>query len=138
MEIWEGGRPRAVHRDGVLELLTPLGPPEGAQVSVIKVKERQDQVLGARAIQLPDPVRWVSGARLDLLGAWLRHGAIPWSRVRAFVTEVDMLTIAHSNTIAAVSRDFPWPSPVVAGSRCSSGESCPQVELAIGRRCHGR
>ena len=60
-----GTHARAVHRDGVLELLTPLELPEGAQVSLIVLEESYEQPGEADTVELAYPTRTVSAARLD-------------------------------------------------------------------------
>ena len=56
---------RAVHQDGVLKLLTPLGLPEGALVSVIVVKEGGEATGEADVVGLAYPTKMVSAMRLD-------------------------------------------------------------------------
>jgi hypothetical protein len=51
----------------VLELLTPLELPEGAQVSVIVLEESDEQPGEADTVELAYPTRTVSAAKLDKL-----------------------------------------------------------------------
>jgi len=58
---------RAIHRDGTLELLTPLELAEGEQVEVIVVQTEfeVEQVEEPRAPKLTHPTRLVAASRLD-------------------------------------------------------------------------
>ena len=60
-----GTRVRAIHRDGVLKLLTPLELPEGAQVSVIVLETLADETNEPRAAELTYPTRLVPAKKLD-------------------------------------------------------------------------
>ena len=60
-----GTRVRAIHRDGVLKLLTPLELPEGAQVSVIVLETPTDEANHPRAVELAYPTRLVPAKKLD-------------------------------------------------------------------------
>jgi len=60
-----GTHARAVHRHGVLELLTPLELPEGARVSVIVLEEHGKQTGEADSVELSYPTRTVPAAKLD-------------------------------------------------------------------------
>ena len=69
-----GTRVRAIHRDGVLELLTPLELPEGAQVSVIVLERPPDEADHPHSIELAYPTRLVPAKRLDDLSALVAVG----------------------------------------------------------------
>jgi hypothetical protein len=58
---------RAVHRDGVLELLTPVELPEGAQVRVIVLETPSNGGDQPQEVDLAYPTRLVSADRLDSL-----------------------------------------------------------------------
>ena len=60
-----GTHARAVHRDGVLELLTPLELPEGAQVSVIVLETPASESDQPAKVELAYPTRLVPAERLD-------------------------------------------------------------------------
>ncbi len=60
-----GTRVRAIHRDGVLKLLTPLELPEGAQVSVIVLETPTDEAKHPHAVELAYPTRLVPAKKLD-------------------------------------------------------------------------
>lgn len=60
-----GTRVRAIHRDGVLKLLTPLDLPEGAQVSVIVLETPIDEANHGHAVALAYPTRLVPAKKLD-------------------------------------------------------------------------
>jgi hypothetical protein len=62
-----GTHVRAIHRDGVLKLLTPLELPEGAQVSVIVLQTSPDRADQPRAVELAYPTRLVPADKLDNL-----------------------------------------------------------------------
>jgi hypothetical protein len=62
-----GTHVRAVHRDGVLELLTPLQLPEGARVSVIVLETSSNEVDLPQPVELVYPTRLVPADRLDKL-----------------------------------------------------------------------
>jgi predicted DNA-binding antitoxin AbrB/MazE fold protein len=62
-----GTHVRAVHRDGVLELLTPLQLPEGARVSVIVLETPSNEADRPQAVELAYPTRLVPADRLDKL-----------------------------------------------------------------------
>jgi predicted DNA-binding antitoxin AbrB/MazE fold protein len=62
-----GTRVRAIHRDGVLELLTPLELPEGAQVSVIVLETPTDEANQPHVVELAYPTRLVPAKKLDAL-----------------------------------------------------------------------
>jgi hypothetical protein len=53
-----GTRVRAIHRDGVLRLLTPLDLPEGAQVSVIVLETPIDEPTKVMPWRWPTPPGW--------------------------------------------------------------------------------
>ena len=63
-----GNHVHAIHRDGVLKLLTPLELPEGAQVSVIVFPTPLDQ------IELVHPTRLMPAEKLDRLTDLLAVG----------------------------------------------------------------
>ena len=69
-----GTHVRAVHRDGVLELLTPLQLPEGAEVRVIVLEESGERSGEADTIELAYPTRTVSAAKLDQLTGLVDFG----------------------------------------------------------------
>jgi predicted DNA-binding antitoxin AbrB/MazE fold protein len=60
---------RAVHRDGVLELLDPVDLPEGAQVRLLI-----QSVLPGGSAKLAFPTRLVSADKLDRLTALVEAG----------------------------------------------------------------
>ena len=60
-----GTHVRAIHRDGVLELLTPLELPEGAQVSVIVLQTPPDRSGHPQAVELAYSTRLVPARKLD-------------------------------------------------------------------------
>ena len=60
-----GTHVRAIHRDGVLELLTPLELPEGAQVSVIVLQTLPGQAGQPQEVELAYPTRLVPAKKLD-------------------------------------------------------------------------
>ena len=62
-----GTRVRAIHRDGVLKLLTPLELPEGAQVNVIVLETPADEANQPHAVELAYPTRLVPAKKLDNL-----------------------------------------------------------------------
>ena len=62
-----GTHARAIHRDGVLELLTPLELPDGAQVHVIVLEKPSNGGDQPQKVELAYPTRLVSADRLDSL-----------------------------------------------------------------------
>jgi len=58
-------RVRAIHRYGVLRLLTPLDLPEGAEVSVIVSLPLSDEEDHPRRVELIYPTRLVPAKKLD-------------------------------------------------------------------------
>jgi predicted DNA-binding antitoxin AbrB/MazE fold protein len=69
-----GTHVRAIHRDGVLRLLTPLELPDGAQVSVIVLRADDDEAGPSESAQLVHPTRLVPEDRLDALTGLLSIG----------------------------------------------------------------
>jgi hypothetical protein len=69
-----GTHVRAVHHDGVLELLDPLELPEGAQVSVVVLLAPPDAADKPHPIELVYPTRLVPAQRLDDLTALVAVG----------------------------------------------------------------
>jgi len=69
-----GTHVQAIHRDGMLELLTPLELPEGARVDVIVVPTRPEQGDQPKAAELVHPTRLVPAKRLDRLTGLVEVG----------------------------------------------------------------
>ena len=62
-----GTHVRAIHHDGVLELLDPLELPEGAQVEVVVLPVCPDQAGRPRPLALAHPTRLVPAEKLSAL-----------------------------------------------------------------------
>ena len=60
-------RVRAIHRDGGLNLLTPLHLPEGAEVSVVVSTPLPNEEHRPRRVEFTYPTRLVPAKRLDEL-----------------------------------------------------------------------
>lgn len=69
-----GTQALAIHRDGVLKLLTPLELPEGAQVSVIVLETPTGEVDHPHDVELTYPTRLVPAEKLDNLTDLLAVG----------------------------------------------------------------
>lgn len=69
-----GTHVRAIHRDGVLKLLTPLELPEGARVSVVILPTPLDRVDRSQPVDLVYPTRLVPAKKLDNLTSLVAIG----------------------------------------------------------------